>query len=126
MDIEPRQGGFVKLSRHILDIPLSANSLAIYTYMLLKACYKDGAVAYGTTLSIGQLITKNKDIEEHYGLSPREVRSAISSLEKFGMITKKTTNKFTLITVCNYCNNDDENNNERQTRDKQETNKRQA
>ena len=123
---EIRQGGFVKLPRFILDSPLSPNAFAIYGFLLLSASYKSGSVAYCTTLKKGQVIKKNKDIEEHFDLSPRAVRTALDKLIKIGLIEIKTTNKFTVITICNYCDFGEEEIDERQTKDKQKTNERQA
>ncbi len=63
-------------------------------------------------------------------LSIRQVRTAFSKLISTGEITLDTTNKYTVVSVCNYNiyqpEEDDQTTNKRQTRDKQTTNKRQT
>lgn len=95
-------GGFVKLQRSLLEIPLSINALGLYSYLLMRASYKGGQIAYCTTLKQGQVIVKLTDLEEQFNLGRQVIRTALRSLESNKLIEQNPTNKFTLITVCNY------------------------
>jgi len=78
----------------------------IYTYklfdhLMLKANIKD-RVQYGFLIPRGSLIIREKTIGDECGLSYQEVRTSIKKLLRSGEITKKSTNKFTVVTIVNY------------------------
>jgi hypothetical protein len=53
-------------------------------------------------LSRGQLITGRTKISKDTGLSDRKVRTRLELLKNLGILTIKTTNRFSIITICNY------------------------
>jgi hypothetical protein len=82
------------------------NVLQFYIYCLLKANESD--ISYkGIEVKRGSFITTLKDISEDTGLSMRQTRTCIDRLKTTQNLTSKTTNKFTILTICKY---DDYNN----------------
>lgn len=57
---------------------------------------------HGMTLERGQLATTVVLLSETLGLSVKQVRTTIDKLKKGKQITVKGTNKFSIITICNY------------------------
>ena len=56
----------------------------------------------GKVVEKGQLITSIDSIKCATHLSPQQIRTCLARLESTGEILKKSTNKYTLITICNY------------------------
>ena len=56
----------------------------------------------GILVERGQLITGRKKLSLETGLSEQTVRTCVQRLENTGEILQKSTNKFTIITICNY------------------------
>ena len=50
----------------------------------------------------GQLIASRESVCKNTGLTPREYRTAIKRLSDCNAISVKTTNRFTLVTICKY------------------------
>lgn len=95
--------GWIKLSRGLKEWRWykDAETLLVFINLLLSANHKDNEV--GTiTIKRGQLMTSVKSICEDTGLTTQVVRTRLDRLELTGEITQKTTNKFRVITICNY------------------------
>jgi hypothetical protein len=93
------------------------NILQLYIYCLIKA--KETDTFYkGIEVKRGSFVTTLKDISEETGLSMRQTRTAIERLKTTRNLTSKTTNKFTILTICKY---DDYNNALSQKRTKNDT-----
>jgi len=118
---------FIYLDKKILnwqwytDIPTKV----LFIHMLLKANWTEGKFK-GVTIKRGQLPTSLNHLATETGLSVRQVRTCLRKLNNTKEVTSKTTNKYTIITICNYeayqykdYENDTQN-------DKQMTNKRQT
>lgn len=56
----------------------------------------------GTTISRGQFITSPGHLSKETGIKYQTVRTIIKNLKKSGEIVTKSTNKNTMITICNY------------------------
>ena len=56
----------------------------------------------GIKIQRGQIVTSRKDLNEETGISEQTIRTCLSRLVECGEITKKSTNKFTILTICNY------------------------
>lgn len=56
----------------------------------------------GILLERGQLVTGRKQLSIETGLSEQTIRTCLQRLEDTGEITRKTTNKFSIVTICNY------------------------
>ena len=103
-------GDYVKLNRSILDWEWwsDINTYRVFTYMLLKANWKDTSYK-GTTVPRGSFVSSLSKISEATNLTENEVRTAIKHLKSTGEITGKTHSKFTVFTINNYCLYQDDN-----------------
>jgi hypothetical protein len=97
--------GYIKLHRTILDWEWykDTNTKILFIHLLLNACF-DRCKFMGVYMLRGQYITSMSRLSNELGLTSRQLRTAISRLKKTKEINVKTTNKFTLFTVCNYEN----------------------
>lgn len=95
--------GFIFLHRTILEWEWykNKNTLIVFIYLLLKANHKNGRWQ-GIEIKRGQILTSLKNIEYNNDVTFQQARTALNHLQKTKEITCKVTNKFTLITVCNY------------------------
>lgn len=122
---------WVKTYRSLVDWEWfkSDNMVRLFLYLILSANYTEKKYM-GVTIGVGELVTSLKDLNEATGISLRSLRTCINRLKSTHEVTTKTTNKFTIITICNYefyqsgiIENDMQN--DKQS-DKQTTNKRQT
>lgn len=95
------------LHRKLLDNPIFKNHklLQVFLYCLLKASHKDHDQLVGDTivsLKKGDLVAGRKVISRHTGLTEQNTRTAITRLEKLGILTIKSTNKYSLISITNW------------------------
>lgn len=126
--------GWIKLHRKILDWEwfTSPSTLQLFIYLLLRA-NKEDKKWRGILIKRGQLVTSVATISEETKLSTQQVRTSLNRLKSTNEITSKTTNRFTLVTVCKYesCQLYDEEEQQtkqqalQQTNNKQITNKQQ-
>jgi len=125
--------GWIKIHRKFIDWQWFGNSEAVhlFIYLTLKANHAD-KMWQGHDVKRGQLITSINHLSMATGISQRSVRTWLKKFANTGEIELKTTNKFTIVTVCKYeCyqltdeENDKQNvtpaTNKRQTNDKQLT-----
>ena len=70
-------------------------------HLMLTAQYQDSDYM-GIKLKRGQLVTGRKKLSEETGLTEREVRTTIKRLENDQQIKVETTNKYSIVTLCNY------------------------
>ena len=96
-------GRFIKLYDKILswewfDHP---NTLCLFIYLLLKAYYKDTAVA-GKMIRRGQLVTSLPKISTDTGLTIRQTRTALAHLISTGEVTDESSNQNRIITIVKY------------------------
>ena len=77
------------------------NVVRVFLHCLLKAnyCQKNKC---GMQLERGQFITSLSELTNELHLSQQQTRTAISKLISTREITIKATNRYTIITVCNY------------------------
>ena len=73
----------------------------IFVYLLLRANVEDRQWQ-GIPVGRGQLITSNAAMSEDLGLSAQQIRTCIKRLISTGEITYKSTNRYVIITICNY------------------------
>ena len=95
--------GWIKLHRSLLkwewhDDP---NTFCLWVHLLLMANH-DEQKWHGMVIPRGSLLTGRKKLAEETGLTEQSVRTSLIKLEKSQNLTNKSTNKFTLITICNY------------------------
>lgn len=95
--------GFIKIYRQIIrwgwyrDIPVKV----LFLHCLFMANYQQ-ANWYGVTIERGSFITSIDELSQQTGLTVQNTRTALKKLISTGEITKKSTNKYTVITVVNY------------------------
>lgn len=119
--------GYIKIHRKFMCWGWYQNSQAVhlFVHLLLEANHAD-AEWQGNDVKRGQLITSISHISIATGISQQSVRTLLKKFEKSGEIIVKSTNKFTLVTICKY---DDYQSNEQavqQTTNKQTTNDQQT
>ena len=123
--------GWIKVYRKILDWEWFNvdNTFKVFMYLLLAANHKDKKWR-GITVKKGQLIASHSDISKKTGVSVRSVRTCINRLKSTGELTIKATNRYSVLTICNYVDyQSEEVDSDKQTDkqlDKQATSKRQA
>ena len=131
------EDGWIKVFRRFLDWEWysETNMVRLFLHLLLKANFEDKRW-HGIVIKRGQFVTSISSLKSEILLSARTIRTCLERLQKTGEIDKQTTNRFTIITICRYDDyqqlqdvqrqtNDKQATNKRQTKDKQATNKRQ-
>ena len=73
----------------------------LFIWLLLNANYADKKWQ-GQVIKRGQILTTTPKIMEALRLTERQTRTCISRLKSTGEVSVKTTNRFTIITICNY------------------------
>ena len=103
-------GDYIKLNRSILEWEWwsDINTYRVFTYMLLKANWKDGSFK-GVSVPRGSFVSSLSKLSEVTNLTVNEVRTALNHLTKTGEITSTPHGKFTVFTVQNYCQYQDDN-----------------
>lgn len=115
--------GFVKIHRQMVEWGWydDPNTKALFLHLLLTATYKD-AEYRGYKLKPGDVVVGFNALSKKLGMSVKQVRTAMAHLEQTGEITRKATNKFSIVTIANwelYQLEDDERANKGQTNGKQ-------
>lgn len=95
--------GWIKLHRRFLnwewrDTP---EMVSLFVHLLLEANHEDRKW-HGLVIQRGQIVTSRENLSKLTGLSVQQVRTCLARFEQTGEISKKSTNKYTLITVSNY------------------------
>lgn len=116
--------GWIKLHRKMrdwqwyTDIPVKT----LFIHLLISANHTP-KMWRGVLVERGQFLTGRKVLSDETGLTEMQVRSALKKLKKSGEITSKTTNRFTMITICNYNDYQKKENGNNQQDNQQITNK---
>jgi len=94
---------YIKLHRKLLNWGWfnKPEILSVFIYCLIRANYEDGDYQ-GHKVLRGQFITSPDKIAQATGLTYQCVRTVLNKLILTNEINKQTTNKYTIITVCNY------------------------
>ncbi len=98
---------WIKLYRKLKKNPIYKDSIAVHLFihLLLTANHKPNRFIFNEkeiTVKRGQLVTGRKQISSEIGISEWAVRKRLRLFEKLGILTRKTTSKFSIITICNY------------------------
>ncbi len=107
--------GYIKLYRKIMDSPVwsDSNYLKLWMYCLMRATHKEREVIAGNqviTLEPGQFITGRDSLSEdlNRGAKPKQRLSDstwwryLNNLEKWQMLNINKTNKFSVISIINW------------------------
>ena len=97
--------GWVKIHRRMLDWQWFHDSkmVQLFIYLLLSANVEDRPWR-NITLCRGQVVVTRKGLSERLGMSEQSVRTCLQKLQTASTITNKVTNKFTIVTICNFDN----------------------
>jgi hypothetical protein len=101
--------GWIKLHRKLMEWEWykTSNMVHVFIHFLLLANHKSGKWQ-GQEIQRGQFITGRKQLSAQMGLSEQVIRTCITRLKSTNEITIKTTNHFSLITICNFLDYQDE------------------
>lgn len=117
---------FIKTYRSIEDWEWYKDvyTYKLFSHLLLKANWKDSRFM-GHDIPRGSLVTSIENLAFQSGLTIQQTRTSLKKLESTGEISRKATNKFTIINVVNYRVFQDENSksNKQLTNKQQTTNK---
>ena len=96
-------GGWIKIYDKLLDWEWHDDPamLSLWIHLLLLANYEDNKW-HGIVIKRGQLVTSLASLNEQTGLSIQQIRTCLGRLRESEQITSKSTNKYTVITICNY------------------------
>jgi hypothetical protein len=95
--------GYIKLHRKMLDWEWANDPLttALFIRLLLLAQYHP-LKYHGIDINRGELITGLESLSENTGISVQSLRTCLRKLITTKEITRRSTNKFSIITICNY------------------------
>ena len=119
--------GWLKLHRKLTawewykDVPVKT----LFLHLLICANYQPTKYQ-GKEYEAGELITTLGSLADGCGLTMQQVRTALDKLESTGEITRKATNKITVIKVLKYSDYQAYDLPEQQTNNKQITNEQQT
>ncbi len=97
--------GWIKLHRKFLNWEwyTDTNTKVVFIHLLFLANLDDRRYR-GMEIKRGECIIGRHKLAYELNLSEREVRTAINHLISTNEITIKTTNKFTIVTICKFDN----------------------
>lgn len=95
--------GYFKLFRKIDDWEYRKDAKVFSVWMRLLSSANYVAKSWeGIVIERGQCVTSLENLAKDCGLSVQNVRTALKKLEKSGNLTRKSTNKYTIVTICKY------------------------
>jgi uncharacterized phage protein (TIGR02220 family) len=117
--------GWIKLHRKLADWEWykKSNMVHLFLHMVLTANFED-KTWQGVTIKRGELITGRKKLSAETGISEQSIRTCFFNLQSTSEITIRSTNKYSIITICNYelYQNEDNSNNQQIPNKKLKTN----
>lgn len=95
--------GWIKIHRKLLEWEwyTDTKTTRVFLHLLLSANFEDKRF-HGKEVKRGQVIIGRHSLADALGLSEQSVRTAIKHLISTNEITIETTNKFGIVTICNY------------------------
>lgn len=108
-----KKSGWIKFHRSVLECPISEHPeyFSVWGHLLLRAQYSQTKTVIGRqviSLNPGQLVFGRIKFSEDTGVSESKVRSALDILKALGMITIKNNAKFSVISIANWSEYQDE------------------
>lgn len=113
-------GGWIKIYDKLLDWEWHDDPamFSLWIHLLLLANYEDKKW-HGITIKRGQFVTSRSSLSDRTGLSERQIRTCLARLRDSQQIVTKSTNKYTIVTICNYEDYQEKPKNERPANDQQ-------
>ena len=95
--------GWIKLHRKLIEWEWykDSNTLHLFIHLLLTANHEPQKWR-GITIERGQVLTGRKELSFATGISEQSLRTSINRLKSTSEITINPTNKYSVITICNY------------------------
>ncbi|MCY1719583.1 hypothetical protein OU798_04480 [Prolixibacteraceae bacterium Z1-6] len=95
--------GWIKLYRILLNWEWyrDSNMVHLLIHLILKANHESRRWQ-GVLIERGQLLTGRKVLSQETGISLQTIRTCLNRLKSTNEITIKSTNKFSIITICKY------------------------
>jgi len=95
--------GWIKLYRKFCEWEWFniSEMVHLFIYLLLNANQKDGEWR-GILIKRGQILTGRKTLHEATKISEQTIRTCLERLKNTKELTIKSTNKYSIITICNY------------------------
>lgn len=100
--------GYVKLWRNIEDTGLLQNPTAwqVYTWLMFLAAIEETNVMISPntmiTLKSGEIVFSRAMLVRELLISEQQARTAMKTLEMLGLVTFKSTNRYTLASIVNW------------------------
>ena len=115
--------GWIKLHTKFLEWEWAddPNMVSLFIHLLLSACYKD-CEWHGIKIKRGQFVTSREKLSIQTGISQQSIRTCLQKMQDTGEITKLSTKKYTLITICKYDEYQTKENSDNQVINQQSTN----
>lgn len=103
------ENGFIKLHRSMVSWEWwhDINTWRLFSWLLLSVNWKDGRFA-GYEVPRGSIVTSYPKMAAGTGLTVKQVRTALNHLKETGEVAVKSTSKFSIVTVKNYCKYQDD------------------
>lgn len=119
--------GWVKLFRKFTEWEWygDINTKTVFIHLLLIANFEEKRWM-GRIIERGQAVIGLFSLSEELGLSIQQIRTALGKLESTGEISRKSTNRFTIVTICKYEQYQQVDECEQQTNNNQITNEQQT
>ena len=95
--------GWIKLFRSMMEWQWYDDIVTrgIFIHCLLRANHT-ATKWHNIDLEKGQFVTSLKNFADENGISVQTLRTHLKRLKSTGELTIKTTNKYSIVTVCNY------------------------
>lgn len=112
----PKNKGWIKIHRRLLDWEWysDTNMVRLFLHLLLKANSSDRRWQ-GREVPRGSLVTSRATLEAETGISQKTIRTCLARLIATGEIEVEATNRFSLVTICNFDNYQESEQGERPT-----------
>ena len=95
--------GYIKVFRKLKDWCWydDHNTKILFLHLLLSANHSVKNW-HGIQVNPGQLITGRKELAAETGLTEQQIRTSMERLKSTSEITSETTNKYSIVTICNW------------------------
>ena len=97
------ESGYIKLPRSIdeWEYRKDIKTFSVWLRLLTMANYTPKPWN-GIIIERGQCVTSYESLAINCGITMQNIRTTLTKLERRGYITRKSTNRYTVITICNY------------------------
>ena len=102
-----------------------SDMVKLFIFLLIRANYEEKSWR-GITIGRGQFVTSFAGLSEAANMTMQKTRTCIDKLKSTKEITCRATNRFTIITICNYDNYQSEKEESNMPSNKQTTNEQQT